>query len=138
MIDWLLVLLTTFARADAGCVVLDALDERRTVALEHDDPAALADVYVPGSPLRTSDERLLAAYRERGLRLRGAGVETLGCRTTVERPGRLVVDVVDRVTATSVAGTDGERALPRDRPSRHVVELRRTADGWRVAAVRDR
>jgi len=136
MIDWLLVLVSVLGPADPGCLVLDALDERRAVALERDDPAALGQVYPDGSMLRAADERLLAAYRARGLRLHGARVEQLSCRTTQERAGVYVVDVVDRVGGVSARGADGERALPRDRPTRHVVELHHHPGGWRLAVVR--
>ena len=136
MIDWLLVLVSVLGPADPGCLVLDALDEHRARALEHDDPAALARVYPDGSGLRSADERPLAAYRARGLRLHGARVEQLECRTTDERPGVYVVDVVDRVAGASARGPDGTRTLPRDRPTRHVVELHHQDDGWRVVTVR--
>ncbi len=136
MIDWLLVLVAVLGGDDPGCLVLDALDERRAHALEHDDPDALARVYPPGSPLLAADRAVLDAYRERGLRLRGGGVERLACRTTREHAGRYEVDVVDRLAETTVETPDGRRTLPRDRPTRHVVTLAWTPDGWRVERVR--
>lgn len=137
MIDWLLVLVAALGGSpDPGCLVLDALDERRAHALQRDDPAALTQVYRPGSTLLASDLAVLDAYRERGLRLRGAGVERLSCRTAEERPGRYEVDVVDRVSETAVETPDGRRALPLDRPTRHVVTLVGTPEGWRVERVR--
>lgn len=137
MIDWLLVLVAALGGSpDPGCLVLGALDERRAHALEHDDPAALAQVYRPGSTLLAADEAVLDAYRERGLRLRGGRVERLACTTAQEEPGRFEVDVVDRVAEAAVEAPDGRRALPRDRPSRHVVTLVWTSEGWRVERVR--
>lgn len=137
MIDWLLVLVAALGgSSDPGCLVLGALDERRAHALAHDDPEALAEVYPPESTLLAADRAVLDAYRERGLRLRGGAVERLSCRTAAERPGRYEVDVVDRVSESAVEASDGRRALPRDRPTRHLVTLVRTPGGWRVERVR--
>lgn len=136
MIDWLLLLVAALGPSDPGCLVLDTLDERRARALEQDDPEALARVYAPGSTLLAADRALIGAYRERGLRLHGGRVERLSCVTVREGPGRLEVDVVDRVAGASVVAPDGRRALPRDRPSRHVVTLAWTPEGWRVERVR--
>lgn len=137
MIDWLLVLLASLAGApDPGCATLAVLDHRRAAALAQDDPAALLDVYPPGSPLLTADDSLLRAYRDRGLRLHGARVERLACRTTSAPEGRRVLAVVDRVGPATVTGGGAERALPRDRPTRREVVLVRTVEGWRVSAVR--
>lgn len=120
---------------DPMCSVLGGLDLTRTRALTTERPALLAGVYLSDA-LRERDERLLASYAGRGLRLEGAAMERRSCRR-VREPGpdvRLVVtDVLGPTWAVDRTGE--RRRLPQDRPTRRVVTLSPTADGWRVSRV---
>ncbi len=135
MIAWLLALLASVGATDPGCLVLGALDERRSAALEAGDAAALTDVYPSGSSLLASDRGLVEQYRARGLRLRGARLERLACSTVARGSSRYVVRVVDRLGTAQVEGS-AARTLPRDRPTRRTVTIVRTEAGWRVGQVR--
>ncbi len=120
---------------DPMCSVLGGLDVTRTRALTTERPHLLARVYL-ADDLRERDERLLASYTARGLRLEGAATQRRSCRRVLE-PGPdvrlVVVDVLGPTWAVDRAGE--RRRLPQDRPTRRVVSLSPTDDGWRVSRV---
>jgi hypothetical protein len=60
-------------------------------------------------------------------------MQLLRVEVRARTPYRLVLGVTDRV-AGGVA-VPGRVALPRDRPTRHVIVLRRVAGEWRVSSV---
>ncbi len=133
---WMLSAMLGGVDHDAECLLLGGLDAVRTEAFTSGDDALLGDVYVDARAART-DTAALRSYRERGLHLEGMRLVRESCRVTDRSPGRLVLDVVDRLGPTSVQTADGNRrALPRDRATHRTVVLERTGDAWRVAAVR--
>lgn len=117
--------------------VLRAWDGARSRAFAKGDVRALRRLYVADSAAGTSDVRLLREYLRRGLRVEGMRMQVLALEVLREDPGRLVVQVTDRLTG-AVAVDRGRRIrLPQDRASTRLVDLRRTGGRWRVASVRE-
>lgn len=132
---WLVAGIVGGADDDPECLLLGGLDAARTRAFVTGDEARLRDVYA-GERAAGTDAGVLRSYRERGLRLEGMGLQRESCQVTRRSRGRVTLDVVDHLGPTRVRTAGGHRRdLPRDRPTRHTVELVRTDDGWRVAGV---
>ena len=129
-----LLLPAVLALGPAPADVLHAWDERRAAAWEHGDAAGLRSLYTDGSVAGRRDVAMLRAWSGRGLRVGGLRTQLLRVDARARTPYRLVLGVTDRV-AGGVA-VPGRVALPRDRPTRHVVTLRRVAGEWRVSSVR--
>ena len=128
---------TVDAPAEVEAVrVLRSWDSRRARAYARGDPAALADLYVPGSRTGAADSAVLRAYRERGLRVTGMRTRLVEARVVQASGSRIclvVTDVLFDAVAVGAAG-GGAWALPRDGPSTRRVVL--VHDGaWRVAEV---
>ena len=117
--------------------VLHAWDDRRAAAYARGDPAALRRLYVRGSRAGVRDLRVLQAYAERGLVVRGLQTQLLALRVLDASSGVMRVEVTDRRVGGLAVGRSLRVALPRDAPSSRVVELRRRAGSWRVGAVQD-
>jgi hypothetical protein len=124
--------------------VLAGLDRRRARAYAAGDPALLRAVYVRGSAALRRDQRLLARYARRGLRVDGLRMHVADLRVRTRRPDVVALEVRDRVAAGTVTG-HGHRPLshPLDRPlaaddlDTRLLTLRRVDRGvWLVAAVR--
>jgi hypothetical protein len=117
--------------------VLRAWDEARSHAFAQGDVTALRRLYVPGSTAGTSDVRLLRAYARRGLRVEEMRMQVLSLEVQRHERRRPVLLVTDRLAGAVAVGEGGRTALPRDRASTRVVELRRNRRGapWRVATV---
>ncbi|KHL09052.1 hypothetical protein CLV56_0299 [Mumia flava] len=138
LIAWLLAVLGILQTADAAPWPerLAELDAARGRAFVQADASLLDRVYVAGSTERRADARLLRRYRDRDLELdqvrlevRSVVVERRGDRTTVLR-------VVDRLAPVRVRSPGGRwTTLPADAPTERRVALRRTARGWRIAAI---
>jgi hypothetical protein len=124
-----------------GLAVLRRWDLRRAAAYADTDPRLLHSLYTPGSEAGRRDRALLERYAERGLVVRGVLPQIRSVALTWHRPGRLRVEVQERYPKLLVrrsAGTgedSGVRRLGESRYRARAVELRRSADGWRVAAV---
>ena len=85
-----------------------------------------------------ADVRLLRRYLARGLVVRGLRMQVLRARVLVARPGRLVLEVTDRLAGATAARVDEEgvgRTLPADGPTTRRLVLRRDAGDWRMARV---
>lgn len=137
--DWISVLVaavTSLLASDdlhwAG--VLGELDDVRAEAFASSDPTMLDDVYAPGSAGRGDDASIIGAYANRGARVVGADLILLTCEVRSASADRVSLDVVDQLDASRIVWDDGTtRSLPRDQPTRRVVTLVRTEDGWRIA-----
>ena len=116
--------------------VLREWDARRSRAWAAGDRAALADLYVVGSAAGRRDRRMLAAWTQRGLRVRGLRTQLLAVHVRREGPRRLVLRVSDRVVGGVATGRGRRLLLPRDSVTRHVVGLRLVSGEWRVDEVR--
>lgn len=143
-VDWVWVLITALravspAAEDRWAAALTELDEVRAEAFAGGEPGLLAQVYVRGSRARTTDAAMIADYARRGGRVVGADLRILSCDVLAESSRRVRLDVVDRLGPARIAWDDGSStALPRDEPSRRVVTLVRTPEGWRIEAVSPR
>ena len=140
--DWLWVLIVAVRSAspvpaDHWAWTLAELDHDRATAFARVDPALLDRVYVRGSEARTADAATIADHRRRGARVVGAELRILSCRVLSSSGSRIRLDVVDRLARARVVWDDGSTTmLPHDEPSRRIVTLVRTAEGWRVDTVR--
>lgn len=136
--DWISVLVATVATLLGSddlhwAGVLGELDDVRAEAFANGDTARLDEVYAPSSTGRDADAAMISAYANRGARVTGADLVLLSCRVTSSSADEVRLDVVDRLGASRIVWDDGtSRALPRDQPTRRVVTLVRTADGWRI------
>jgi hypothetical protein len=145
----LVVLLATTACAPAeadrvdtrstaeAIAVLRAWDHRRAQAWAAGDEAALAGLYTPGSRTGRHDRAMLVAYAARGLRVSGLRTQVLEATLLSRAPGRVRLELVDRMVGAYAVGPGGRIVLPRDRPSERVVSLRRVSGSWLVEEVTD-
>ena len=116
--------------------VLRTLDAARARAFVRSDPSLLDHVYAPGSAVRRADAGLIKTYARRGLHLDAVPmrVRVVGVADRTDRRVRLrVVDRLGRVRVRKDAGP--WRTLPDDRPSEHLISLRRVDAGWRIIAI---
>jgi hypothetical protein len=140
--DWLWVLIAAVravspAPEDQWATRLSELDEVRAEAFATTATGLLDRVYVRGSRALEADAATIADYRERDGRVVGANLRVISCRVLAVSSSRVRLDVVDRLGPARVVWSDGSATdLPRDEPSRHVITLVRTAEGWRIAGAR--
>ncbi len=105
--------------------ILERLDRRRRQAWSQGHPALLDIVFAAGTPELARDRASLQAYLERGLRVEGVSLRFAGVDVMRHRPGWVRLRVVDQLTtARTVTAGQVRGALPRDRPSRHRIDLR--------------
>lgn len=122
----------------APLAVLRAWDAARAEAWVDGDGTALAALYTERSRSGLADQRLLAAYDARGLRLLDLGVQRAVVDVVHRTDRRLVLLVTDRLTDGWVRTGAGERvSLPSDRWSTRRVVLAARRGEWRVVEVRD-
>jgi hypothetical protein len=137
--DWMWVLLVAVralspSADDQWATRLTELDRARAEAFATGSPAGLDAVYVAGSAARSADARTIEAYARRDGRVTGAELRVLTCHVVRASADRVRLDVVDQLGPARVEWGDGTTTdLPDDRPSRRVVTLARTTDGWRIA-----
>jgi hypothetical protein len=117
--------------------VLRGWDARRAGAWADGDVRALRALYVPGSRTGRRDAAMLRRYVGRGLVVTGLTTQVLEVGRVRREADGLVMDVVDRVSSAEAVGEGARTVLPRDRPSRRRIELRRIGGDWLVAEVRD-
>ena len=140
--DWLWVLMAALravspAPSDQWATRLGELDDIRAEAFATTEPGLLDGVYVRGSRALAADRATITDYRERGGRVVGADLRIISCRVLVASSARVRLDVVDRLGPARIVWDDGSSTeLPRDEPSRRVVTVVRTPEGWRIAGVR--
>ena len=113
----------------------------RATAYARGDPAALRRLYVPGSRAGRMDLRVLRAYAERGLVVRGMRMQLLSLRVLVAGARSLELAVTDRRVGGHAVGRPAGPAvtvaLPQDAPTTRVLVLQRAGDRWQVASVTD-
>lgn len=137
--DWIWVLLVAArglspAPDDQWATTLASLDRVRAEAFATGDPSLLDDVYSPGSVGRRADAATIDAYASRGGRVTGAELRILSCHVVRASPDGARLEVVDQLGDARVVWHDGTSTeLPRDRPSRRVVTVERTEEGWRIS-----
>ena len=139
--DWLWVLIAAVravspAPADQWATRLGELDEVRAEAFAAADAGLLDGAYVRRSRAMRVDAATIDDYRRRGGRVVGAEMRVISCRVLAASPSRARLEVVDRLGPARIVWSDGSAtALPRDEPSRRVITLVRTTEGWRIAGV---
>ncbi|MCX6395809.1 MAG: hypothetical protein NTV23_04940 [Propionibacteriales bacterium] len=116
--------------------VLHDWDAARASTWARDDPVALAGLYVPGSVAGARDVALLRRYQRRGIRLESMQMQVLSLRIVIRRQDRLRLVVVERFAGARAVTATGARQVPAGAPVRRMIDLRRPADRWLVAAVR--
>jgi hypothetical protein len=124
----------TSARARALAVLHD-WDRRRAAAWATGNEVALTRLYTARSTAGSADAALLRRYLQRGVTVTGLRMQVLRAAVFVDRPRRVVVRVTERLTPRAARVGTRSVLLPRDSAETHVVELRRIAGSWRVAAV---
>lgn len=139
--DWLWVLIAAVravspAPADEWATRLGELDEVRAEAFATADAGLLDGAYVRGSRALRVDAATIDDYRRRGGRVAGAEMRIISCRVLAASTSRARLEVVDRLGPARIVWTDGSSTrLPRDEPSRRVITLVRTPEGWRIAGA---
>ena len=118
--------------------VLHDWDLRRAAAWAASDEAALARLYTARSSAGRSDVALLRRYRERGVTVPDVRMQVLRAAVLVDRPGRVVLRVTERLVTRAARVGTRPVPLPRDAAESHVIDLRKVRGTWRVAAVTDR
>jgi len=119
----------------AARLVLREWDERRAAAYAAGAVGELRSLYVPGSAVGKADTRLMQAYVDRGLVVRGMRMQVLALAVLRASPSVIRVRVTDRLVGVEARGPKGVLPLPRDSPSTRVVTLRLVDGVWRVASV---
>ena len=142
--DWLWVLIAAVRALsptpeDQWTTRLSELDEIRAEAFATSDAGLLDGVYLRGSRALDIDAATIDDYWRRGGRVAGAGMRVISCHVLAASSSRARLDVIDRLGSARIVWQDGSTsALPRDEPSRRVITLVRTAEGWRIAGVSPR
>jgi hypothetical protein len=124
-------------RTAYALALLREWDQRRAQAWTDGDPAALAGLYTRGSRTGRHDRRMLAAYVARGLRVTGLRTQVLSARVRSWAPGRVTLQVTDRMWGAHATAPGVRVPLPHDRPSTRTVSLRRVNGSWLVEEVTD-
>jgi hypothetical protein len=117
--------------------VLDMLDATRAAAFATPDTALLEDVYAPGASGLAVDRALVeelaaAGHRAEGVRHDVRAVDELEVSAASAR--LRVVDRLGGYVVRDSAGAVVQRSATRP-DAAYVVELARTADGWRLVTV---
>ncbi len=118
--------------------VLERLDRRRERAWRVGDVHLLQGVFTSGSPAFNRDATMLRSYLRRGLRVDRVSLR-LHTVVVVDVGHRCAqLNVIDQLGAAVARDGMGHRvALPADQPTRQLLRLRRTAQGWRISGVRN-
>ena len=117
-----------------AAAVLRGWDRARAAAWSRGAVGALRRLYVDGAG--ASDVRLLEAYVQRGLRVRGLRMQVLALEVLVRRPGEWRLRVTDRLARGRAVAAGWARTLPRDRATTRTLRLVRAGGAWRMAEVR--
>ncbi|GGF31021.1 hypothetical protein GCM10011519_00570 [Marmoricola endophyticus] len=121
--------------ASGALDVLHRWDAARSRAWAAGDVEGLRGLYVDDAPAGARDVAMLRAYLGRGLVVRGLRMQVLDARVRHLDPAVVRLQVTERLAGGVADDAERSRALPRDSTSTRLVELRRAAGRWRVAAV---
>lgn len=119
----------------AALRVLQKWDDARAKAWATADLSALRSLYVRGAEAGVRDAAMLAAWRDRGLRVRSMQTQVLAVRVLDDADDRLVLVVTDRIVSAVATGRGQVARLPVDRPTTRKITLRRRDGAWRVSSV---
>jgi hypothetical protein len=117
--------------------IVGSLDSARADAFAAGDPAALAAVYAPGSPLLAADRDAIGRLGAAGQRARGVRHRIRSLAVVSHDAHVVVLRVVDELAAYEVVDAGGRvvsRTTPRGAAS-FVVRIVNTPAGWRLQDV---
>lgn len=116
--------------------ILSALLARRERAYASGQVFGLRLAHQHGSPILAADRAVLRCWVRRDLTVSWQ-TRLAQVRLVTRQPGSARLRTVSSLQRAVATGRDGSRRrLPRDQPTAHRVLLVRTADGWRIGAVR--
>jgi hypothetical protein len=117
--------------------VLQRLDAARTAAFAAASPAALRDVYEPGSPALSRDRAALVRLSRAGLRAEGLTLEATSVTVLRRGPSTVRLRVTDVLAGYRLRDARGEVVQERDgrAETRWAVTLRRSEGRWRIYDV---
>lgn len=126
--------------ADAGGTpdwpgVVAELYARRARALINRDPALLATVYTPASPLAAADGETVAGLRAAGARVEGFAPRVLSVDVIQTDRTTAVLRVTDQLPPYGVATSGGRQATPGRGPLTRVMTLRYVDGEWLIDAI---
>lgn len=116
--------------------ILREWDSSRARAWAAGDVGALRRLYTRASRAGAADRGMLAAYVARDLVVADMRTQVLSARVRSVGTRRVSLVVTDRLTAARAVGPGVGVLLPRDRPTRHSVEMVRRGGRWLVSEVR--
>ena len=131
-------------QAPQWLLVVRDLDSARAAALVQRDAARLSAVYTDDSAAKAVDAATISRLSAQGFRVSGALHRISGVRVVRTIPGDRIGEVRLEVTDSlpsyrvidrsgSIVGSTGVRG-----PARRMIEVVRTADGYRISAVSTR
>jgi len=112
--------------------VLRAWDARRARAWAAGDVPGLRRLYTPGSVTGAGDCADLRQYVHRGLVVEGLTMQILVASVVGFEPDHVVLDVTDRLAASTAVGEAGRFTLPGAQARERTVELVRQHGVWLV------
>jgi len=117
--------------------VVRRLDRARAAALVRRDAARLDAVYTPTAAAKTADGSTIARLTAQGLRVDGAAHRIIAVRV-IRRGPAITVEVTDSLPSYQVRDARGEPAGSTEArgTGRRLLDLVRTASGYRIAGVR--
>lgn len=115
--------------------VLQQWDRLRAQAWVAGDAEGLHALYVRGSRAGERDVAMLRRWQERGVRIVELEVQVLRGRVVARAPGRLTVEVSERLARATASVGERRWALPVGSVTERRVTLWRVAGEWRVARV---
>jgi len=120
------------AQQTQALTILRAWDARRAQAWAAGDVAGLRRLYTPGSASGASDCADLKQYVDRGLVVEGMTTQILAASVVSFEPEHVVLDITDRLAASTAVGDGGRFKLPGTQAQELTVELVRQHGVWLV------
>lgn len=116
--------------------LMQALSDRRSVALVGRDATALARVHAPGSPSLSSDGALVSGLVDARARWEGLRLEVAEAAFVTGSPTEAVVRArVDWTAYVVVTGGGARLVRPADAGRQLDFRLIRGSEGWRISAI---
>ncbi|ABK52704.1 serine/threonine protein kinase [Acidothermus cellulolyticus 11B] len=115
--------------------VVAELYARRAHALINRDPALLATVYTPTSPLAAADGETVAGLRAVGARVEGFAPRVLSVDVIQADRTTAVLRVTDQLPPYGVATSGGRQANPGRGPVTRLITLRYVDGEWLIDAI---
>jgi hypothetical protein len=114
--------------------VLAGLEEARAQAFERADPAALANVYLPGTAIAVADQEVLSQVMDRGAHVSALPMRILSLRVESVSATQVVLRVQEQLGAYDYLDTQGKVLYHQDAspPRTDDVTLVHTVAGWRI------